>query len=101
MKVTKELIESDINSMEAQLEQAKGQVNKILGSIATLRGVKEYLEKPEPEVKEEPPAVPVSEIAEAVAGPGAVAEEPVALPSAAEIWEANSSKVVDGNGKYV
>lgn len=112
MQVTKELIENDIRAMEAQLENAKAQLNQIVGSLATLKGVKEFLEKEEPkpaeastEISEENAKVQAEVEAAMALNDTAEVEEPEVLPAAAEIWEAptkaKAKVVVDGNGKYI
>lgn len=80
MQVTKELVEKDIESIRVQLEQAKAQVGQLAGALTTLTGVLEYLNKPEPEKKEEEPT----------------SSEVVDKPTS----EVLTAQVVDARGKY-
>lgn len=101
MQITKELMDSEIQGMENRLAQAKASVSEIAGAITVLRQLRDYMEKPEPNpdfISEENAAIQerdqkrvklmedaelealeMSEIAELVAGPGAVADEPEPL----------------------
>lgn len=74
MQITKELLQSDVKGLEAQLEQLKTQVAQTTGALAAIKAMVEYMDKPEPE--------PV--------GP--------ALQNKEE--EVSGLVVVDGNGKY-
>jgi hypothetical protein len=92
MQITKELIENDIRQSEATLENLKASMNQYIGAIAVLKNMLAYMDKEEP-LPEEPSqeisaenkevqdkieeAMSMQELAEAVAGPGAVADEPV------------------------
>lgn len=92
MEITKELVQKDINALELQVVQMEAIVNKQRGSLDTLKNILAYMNKPEePEISPENKAVqekveaeqkaaaeleavPLKDIAEAVAGPGAVVE---------------------------
>lgn len=66
MQVTKELIDNDILAMQNQLENLKAQMAQTMGALSTLKGIKEYLEKPDPEPQPEPePEAPVEVVVDA------------------------------------
>lgn len=103
MQVTKELIQNDIVAMNSQLETLKAQVAQTTGALSTLQGILAYMEAPDPvpptaisdENKAVQDALTLRQVAEAVAGPGAVAEEPEQLPPTSPVGE-----VVDARGMY-
>lgn len=80
MQVTKELIVSDITAMENNVENLKAQLAQSIGALTTLKNIKEYMDKPEEEVK--------AEIA--------VAQD---TAEAVEVSPA-MQQTVDGRGKY-
>lgn len=77
MQITKELLTNDILALEGNVENLKAQLAQAVGALTTLKNVREYLEKPEPEVEKE-------------------AEKSVDV-----VEEKVVEKVVDGHGKYV
>lgn len=58
MQVTKEQIDNDIRLTEASLEQAKAQINGMIGALTVLKNISEHLGKADPEPE------PVPEISE-------------------------------------
>lgn len=52
MQVKKEQLLNDIQQIERQIEQAKASVHQMAGAIAALKGMLEYLDKPEPTSEE-------------------------------------------------
>lgn len=99
MQVTKELIENDIKGMKSQIEQLKASLAQSQGALSVLENIVSYMDKEEPvpeapkdeisdankEVQDNLEAMSLQELAEAVGGPGAIAEieaiEPAPKPS--------------------
>lgn len=93
MQITKELLDTEIAQMQAQLKEVEASANKLAGAVITLQDLRRYMDKEEPPdtttISEENAAIQardeaamalsLQEFAELVAGPGAVAEEPVAI----------------------
>jgi hypothetical protein len=89
MQITKELLDQEITNMEARHEQAKAQANQLAGAVVVLKDLRNYLDREEPKaedkteisaenkaIQDREEARSLAEVAEDVAGPGAVAEEP-------------------------
>jgi hypothetical protein len=93
VQVTKELIESEIKGVEGQIEQLKSSLFQAQGALIMLQGIHQFIEKPEPQVnsldisqvnkavqdmletkQQKEKALSMQEVAELVAGPGAVVE---------------------------
>jgi len=50
MQVTKELIDQDIKGMEAQQKSLEVSLAQTSGALTTLRAIRDFLDRPEPEV---------------------------------------------------
>lgn len=101
MQITKELLQQDERNLEAQIEQLKNGLAQSQGALQTIKGILAFLDREEVEAKSEvaqeaqprtdisetnkavqdavearmhADAIPLSEIAEAIAGAGAVVE---------------------------
>lgn len=93
MKITTELLDNEIATMKARLEQAKASVGQLTGALSVLEDLRKFQAQPEPQPKTEiseanaaiqerdqavADAYSLQEVAEIVAGPGATAEiEPI------------------------
>lgn len=86
MQVTKELVENDIKGMEAEFEQLKARVAQAAGALNVLKNMRDYLDKPEPEVKQE--EVVVTKV---------VPENNTGIITENQVGD---NKIVDGQGKY-
>lgn len=80
MQITAELLDKDITETEKQIQQFQNTIDQARnllvqtsGSLLVLKNMRAFLDKPEP-TDAEKPAIPIQEIAEAIAGPGAVVE---------------------------
>lgn len=94
MQITKELMDNEIALMQARLKETEASVNKLTGALVTLQDFRAYLDREEPvaavnvpsteispenaeiQARDEHRAISIQELAEMVAGPGAIAEEP-------------------------
>lgn len=95
MQITAEILDADIIETERQIKQfqqtalqAQALLAQSSGALLVLQNMRAFLDKPEP-TDAEKPAIPIQDIAEAVAGEGAVVEEiaPVQM-------------IVNAQGKY-
>lgn len=99
MNITAELLDKDIAETKKQMvqfqqtmDQAKALLAQTSGALLVLKNMRAFLDLPEPTIAEKP-AIPIQDIAEAVAGPGAVVEAIDPIP-------AEVAAVVNAYGKY-
>lgn len=107
MDLTKELLDNEIASVSAKLSEVTASANKIAGALSVLQDLRKYMDKAEEveiggekvelnaptqdntkisdenlaiqEAVDAKEALSLQQVAELVAGPGATAEEPVAI----------------------
>lgn len=80
MNITKELLEKEIVQMESRHNNYRALADQTAGALVVLKDLRTFLDRPEPpEISEENKAVQDAltpeELAEIVAGPGAVVEQ--------------------------